>query len=150
MAWLAGCGQRVLVFSPGITAQQREQYRTPGMTIAVLNPIHLSRIIGDCDLAVCHAGHGTIGAFLLAGVPLLLLPLHVEQALAALRVADLGAGLMVNTENPPEDYAPVFEALLNEPKFGEQARTFAAKYAEFTQEKQVDDMVARIEEILAS
>lgn len=149
MAWLAGCGQRVLVFSPGITERQREQYRSPSMTIAV-HPVHLARIIGDCDLAACHAGHGTLGAFLLAGVPMLLFPLHVEQALAALRVADLGAGLMVNTEMPPDDYAPVFEALLNNPMYRQKAQAFAAKYAGFTQEKQVGDMVARIEEILAN
>lgn len=149
MAYLLASGQRVLVFSPGVSDARCSQYRSASMLLTN-QPVNISRIIGDCDLAVCHAGHGTLGAFLLAGVPLLLLPLQLEQAMAAMRAVDLGVATMVNPDLPPEDYAPIFEALLYNPLPMQNARAFAARYADsFSQDRQIGSMIARIEQILA-
>jgi UDP:flavonoid glycosyltransferase YjiC (YdhE family) len=45
----------------------------------------LKRVAVTCDLAICHAGHGTTAEVLLAGKPLLLVPQHYEQLLLTLR-----------------------------------------------------------------
>lgn len=149
LGYLAGSGHRVLVFASGIVQSQIEKFQSDKMVISA-QPIDLSRIIGSCDLAVCHAGHGTLGAMLMAGVPMLLLPFHLEQHLAANRVAKLGAGTVVDIQSTPDDFAPLFETLLNDAAYRQNAKAFALKHADFNQAAQLDSMAARIAEILAT
>jgi len=155
-----------LVFAPGISKALAEQYQSPRLTITT-QPIKLDAILPDCDLAICHAGSGTCAAALLAGVPLLLLPTHVEQHLTASRVAKLGAGLFVAPRLPDEtpppkgrgaarqtagepDYRALLVSLLSGPGFTRRARAFAAAHADFNQAAQGESMVRRIEEILGA
>ena len=148
----------VLVFSPGIPKSMVQKYQSPRMMITT-QPVKLAGILHGCDLVICHAGHGTVAAALLAGVPLLLLPTrqHLEQTLTAFRVAQMGAGLMVmqkprneppgqNVQEP--DYRAPLIRLLGKPSFAQQARAFAAKHSDFDQTAQRNAIVRRIEEIL--
>jgi UDP:flavonoid glycosyltransferase YjiC (YdhE family) len=167
----------VLVFSPGMSKAMTQKYQSPRMIIST-QPIKLSGITAGCDLAICHAGPGTCAAMLLAGVPLLLLPTQLEQYMAARRVLQLGAGLMV-TERPPDDpkgqapaaakgqepaaakgqepaalkpkepdYRMLLTRLLGRPAFAERAKAFAARHADFDQSKQCESMAQRIEELV--
>jgi UDP:flavonoid glycosyltransferase YjiC (YdhE family) len=153
----------VLVVAPGISKAMARKYQSPRMTITA-QPVKLSGILPGCDLAICH-GPGTSAAMLLAGVPLLLLPVHVEQYLSAARVVGLGAGLMVTQGLPglptaPEGGAPVAQKprepdyrmlltrMLSRPVFARQARAFAARHADFDQAAQCEAMARRIEEIV--
>jgi len=47
----------------------------------------------ECDAAVLSAGIGSVATLLRAGMPLALMPTHVEQAITAHNVARLGAGV---------------------------------------------------------
>jgi UDP:flavonoid glycosyltransferase YjiC (YdhE family) len=84
---------------------------------------------------------------LLEGVPLLLLPTHLERFLLATRVAAMGAGVAVNPESPSPDYTAVIRDMLDIPGYRDKAGQFAKKYAGFDQNRQQEDIVARIEEI---
>jgi hypothetical protein len=156
----------VIVFSPGISKAMIQKYQSPRMTIST-QPVKLSGITGGCDLAICHAGPGTCAAMLLAGVPLLLLPTQLEQYMAASRVVQLGAGVMVS-ERPPDEQQPVPKGrqgpapqkapepnyrallirLLSRPAFAARAKAFAAKHADFDQAAQCEAMARRMEELL--
>ena len=146
-----------LVYAAGITRKVARKYANPRMIVS-LQPLRLSHLLPNCDLGVCHAGHGTIGALLHAGVPVLLLPTQVEQYLAALRVQQLGAGLLVQPskkgEGPPStrgtDFGRLLSRLLDEPGFREKARAFASRYDSFSPALQAQGMAARIEEIIAA
>jgi UDP:flavonoid glycosyltransferase YjiC (YdhE family) len=148
----------VLVFSPGLPKSMVRKYRSPRMVITA-QPVKLAGILPGCDLVICHAGHGTVAASLLAGVPLLLLPTQqqLEQHLTASRVVQMGAGLLAMlpprkdppAHPPPEpDYRTPLIRLLSRPAFAEHAKAFAAAHADFDQATQCDAMVRRIEEIL--
>jgi UDP:flavonoid glycosyltransferase YjiC (YdhE family) len=65
-------------------------------------PYDIKRAASECDFGVCHVGHGTTCELLLKGKPLLLLPMHLEQYLTAMRVSEAGAGVVVDGENPPQ------------------------------------------------
>ncbi len=56
----------VLVFSPGISKAMARKYQSPRVIITT-QPVKLAGILPGCDLAICHAGHGTVAASLLAG-----------------------------------------------------------------------------------
>jgi hypothetical protein len=163
----------VLLFSPGISKAMVQKYRSPRLTI-MTQPAKLAAILPGCDLVICHAGHGTLAASLLAGVPLMLLPEQkLEQYMAGRRVVQLGAGLMVTLKPADEPSAPQGQGagtpedkgqaakkarrpahretllrLLSQPIFARQARAFAARHADFDQAAQCDAMARRIEEIL--
>lgn len=146
---LAGCGQSVLLFASGISRNDLEKFSNDRMRI-LPNPINLAHIARQSDLAVCHAGHGTIAAMLLAGVPLLLLPTQLEQYLAAWRVEQYGAARLVDPEAPVKaNYAALIAELLTNPEYRARAQAFAAAHAGFDQQEQLRSMVERIEALLA-
>jgi UDP:flavonoid glycosyltransferase YjiC (YdhE family) len=55
-------------------------------------PLDLGAAARECDFAILNAGHGATAPMLLAGKPVLELPLQLEQSLTASAVADMGAG----------------------------------------------------------
>ena len=63
--------------------------------------VHLTRWVPQVDafaaarLVVCHGGSGTTLGALAAGLPLVIVPLFADQAPNARRVAEVGAGLVV-------------------------------------------------------
>ena len=84
---------------------------------------------------------------LLAGKPLLLLPLMLEQRLTADAVVRLGAG----ERAAPNDVASVREkldALLGSDGHAAAARRFAENHADFDPAAQVEKIVRRVEELL--
>ena len=136
-----------LVFALGMPAASVERFETDKIRITT-QPLKMSLIIERCDLCVCHAGHGTIAAMLLAGVPQLLIPIQLEQYVMARHVTAYGAGLFVDPQKPQPDYASLLHELLSNPIYRSRARKFAETYAAFNQTQQIVAMAARIEEIL--
>jgi UDP:flavonoid glycosyltransferase YjiC (YdhE family) len=141
-------GHRAIVCAPGIPDNLRRQFESPRMIIST-KPFKLIKLMKDCDLAIGNAGHAMTAGMLMAGVPLLLLPTHLERFLLATRIAALGAGVAVNPEAPSPDFTVVIRNLLDAPAYRENARLFAGKYAGFNQDEQQDHIVARIEAIAA-
>lgn len=69
-------------------------------------------------------------ATLLAGKPILVLPLYVEQLLTALRVGELGAANLIGlTRDERPDDASLLEPLLAEPRLADRARALALRHA---------------------
>jgi UDP:flavonoid glycosyltransferase YjiC (YdhE family) len=112
-------------------------------------PVDLKRAMADADLVVCHSGHGTISSALLAGKPLLLLPLNMEQRMLSLRVAESGAGLAAPAL-APEGIREKFLRLLAEPAFTAAARGFAERYRGLKVEDIPERFAGLAERLLAS
>src|SRR5690606_1471762 len=79
-----------LVYLPERAADYA-RFAAPNLRI-VDRPLDMARIGAECDLGISHGSHGTTAALLLAGKPLLILPLHLEMRLTGERVSQLGAG----------------------------------------------------------
>ena len=62
-------------------------------------PLDLSLVGEQADLAVVNAGHSTLCQFILAGVPVLMLPLQMEQQMLAVRMFQQNTGWIADTEN---------------------------------------------------
>ncbi|HEY6898912.1 MAG TPA: hypothetical protein VI279_16755 [Rhodocyclaceae bacterium] len=136
------------IYFPGLAAEARSRWQAPHL-VFMEQPADLARTAAEADLAVTYASLAATTAFLLAGKPLLLLPSQLEQYLLASRVGEMGAGLLVNPEEPAGDLLPAIRALSQMPSYAENARAFAAKYAAFGQEKVIANLVKRIEELCA-
>ena len=96
-------------------------------------PVDLKSAVTEAELVICHSGHGTVSSALLAGKPLLLLPLNMEQRMISARVLQAGAGL-VAPALAPEGMQEKFLRLMAEPAFRLAARSFAERHASHTVE----------------
>ena len=97
-------------------------------------PVDLPALAGQCDLIVSHGGHGTTAQALLAGIPILTFPQHLEQATLAHRVAAVGAGKAVAARAEGIDYGTVMAQLVEAGAARAAAERFAAKHRDFDAE----------------
>ncbi|HEY3859707.1 MAG TPA: nucleotide disphospho-sugar-binding domain-containing protein [Gammaproteobacteria bacterium] len=112
-------------------------------------PVDLRAAVTQAEAVVCHSGHGTISAALLAGKPLLLLPLNMEQRMLSARVMQMGAGLAAPAL-APEGMQTKFKRLMAEPAFTTAARVFAERYAGLKVEEIPERFAALAERLIAS
>ena len=102
----------------------------------------------EADIAICNAGMGTVSAMLLAGTPLLLFPTHQEQFMLASAVVRCGAGMLVTDPGPKPDFPKWIMDLITQQRFHHAAAAFQDKYRDFNQTQQLDNIVARCEQLL--
>jgi hypothetical protein len=143
---LAELPHRVLLYVPGYTPPPRARHAS---LVFSPQPLAMAPAIAECDLVLCHGGHGTASLALLGGRPLLLLPIYVEQLVVSRNVATLGAGRLVrmDSRNPP--YARLVTETLRDPACVESAREFASEHQSFDGASQLDPLVRRCEELVA-
>lgn len=138
MTLLGASGLPTAAFLSGVAAP-----RTPPGVVVSPQPLDVARCAAEAEIAVCHAGHVTVNALLGAGVPLLLIPLNLEQMLVARRVTALGAGVVAHPEDP-ESVRAGLTRLLVEPGLTRAARAFAALHAGHDPEVALDAAVRTV------
>jgi UDP:flavonoid glycosyltransferase YjiC (YdhE family) len=74
-------------------------------------------LLDGAAVFVTHAGHGSTLRPLMAGVPLLCLPMGRDQHDNAARVSHRGAGLTLPADSRPETIGAAVRQLLEEPRF---------------------------------
>ncbi|MBO9557020.1 MAG: glycosyltransferase family 1 protein [Caulobacter sp.] len=94
--------------------------------VAVVRSAPHSALLEDAALFVTHAGHGSTLRPLMAGVPLLCLPMGRDQNDNAARVAHRGAGLILPADAGVDAVADAASRLLDEPTFRTAARALGA------------------------
>lgn len=146
---LRDLGLPTVAYVPGANQQALGKWAARHLVFAQA-PVDLSRAAAEADVAVTYASLATSTAFLFAGKPLLMLPSHLEQFLFGRRVAELGAGVLVNPEQPPGDLRAPLLGLVGQPAYRENAQAFAKKYAAFPQDQVIGNLVRRIGEICAA
>jgi UDP:flavonoid glycosyltransferase YjiC (YdhE family) len=136
----------VLLYLPGLALGSAESYAGPAMRVSA-RPLRMTQVLRECDIVVCHAGHGTVAAALLAGRPLLVIPEQVEQFLVARQVVKLGAAKMVNPDSRPK-FQRLIDEILSHGEFAEAARRFATKYSRFGQAEPYRSIAERCEALM--
>jgi len=83
-------------------------------------------ILERASLFITHAGANSVHEGLYYGVPLLLAPQQLEQAMVAARVAELGAGIVLPTSVTAEELQSLAGRVLGESTFRERAEALGA------------------------
>jgi len=143
---LARSGADVIAVVPDASAAQVSRY--PNLRL-YRRPVQLAPLLAGCSLAVTHAGHGTALNCLLAGVPMLLLPQHIEQLMVTDRVATLGAGVGILPDFVQSRCADVLHDMLHNPRYGDAVRAVAARYREISRDQALRAIVELIEQASA-
>ncbi|NIK59053.1 macrolide family glycosyltransferase [Kribbella shirazensis] len=88
-------------------------------------------VLARASLFVTHGGMNSVNEALYAGVPMLVVPQGADQPMVAGRVAELGAGLSIRTEEVGAgSVKPLARQLLDDPRFRTAARTLRAAQRE--------------------
>jgi MGT family glycosyltransferase len=101
------------------------QFDAPA-NVAIVRSAPHGELLKDAALFVTHAGHGSALRPLMAGVPLLCLPMGRDQNDNAARVAHRGAGLTLPADATADTIAAAVRRLLEEPAFKAAAEALGA------------------------
>ncbi|MEF9387580.1 nucleotide disphospho-sugar-binding domain-containing protein [Ralstonia solanacearum species complex bacterium KE056] len=136
----------VLCVIPGASADFVSRFASPNLKIHT-RPADLGAALREADLVVAY-GAGTIADALLAGVPLLMVPQVIEQALAAERVEALGAGLTWKPPRTAESATHILGAALEDAQLSTKAKQFAARHHHFNHEQAARRVVDTVMSLL--
>ena len=145
---LARTEASVLIFAPGVSRQVLVKLQAANVAFSE-KPLVMTAVRAQCDLAVCHAG-GTVDVMLNGGVPLLLLPMQMEQTMTSKRVEQMGCGLTFMPDFPPTMLAKYLGKLLSDPAFTQRAGDYAQSHTADTQEKALSRLISECERFLAT
>jgi UDP:flavonoid glycosyltransferase YjiC (YdhE family) len=140
-------GEPVLVHAPGVSDAARRRFSCPSLAFSVL-PLDMEEVTATASLVVAHSAIGAGQAALSRGVPVLLLPTHMEQLMAARRVQEFGGGLSVFPKEKKVDYRKVLGRLLDEPSFSAAARAFAERHGAADPRVRADAIAIRCDELI--
>jgi UDP:flavonoid glycosyltransferase YjiC (YdhE family) len=120
-----------------------EKFSCPTLRFAP-QPVDITAAARQCDLAILHGTHSTTLSMLLAGKPILQIPIYLEQAGCAGAVKRLGAGL-AGRHNRPEHMEKQLGAMLSSNRFTDAAASFARRYARFDATNEWQSMIEQVD-----
>lgn len=139
----------VLCVAPGLAPEVARRFATRRLRIS-LAPVDLPPLFAHADLAVSYGSSGFVTQALLAGVPLLLRPRHVEQALLARRVEAMGAGKLLDARADAAAVVATLREMLEHSHHRQAARAFGDRYRQFSPEQAIERTLAVIEQGLTN
>jgi UDP:flavonoid glycosyltransferase YjiC (YdhE family) len=112
-------------------------------------PVDCRQAAAECDIAILNSGHNSAAQFLMAGKPLLLLPISLEQGLLMRRLVEQGLAVSAPPDRPAVITAAL-DGLLTNSRFRDAARAFAAKHVSYNPNAAQDAIINCIEERIKS
>jgi UDP:flavonoid glycosyltransferase YjiC (YdhE family) len=141
LAALAAANASTIAYIGGLP-QRPGPHERRGLVLSSL-PYKASALMPQCDFVVCNGNAGTVTQAVLAGKPVLMLPVYVEQGLNAARVAQAGAGIVPKGKLEPRALTRSVDALGPAGAVHACATRLAARYAD-----RADDAASRLEGLL--
>jgi len=145
---LATSGHPTLVYCDGLSPEGKQSLTTPSLFFAE-EFLDFSRVAAESSVAVLNATHYSMLTFLLVGVPLVQIPLQLEQLLSAHAAERLGAGLTV-MQDRLDTFAPAFQRALTDTTLRDNAQRFAARYQHMQPRQQGDRFVEYLDALLTN
>ncbi len=118
-----------MLYVPGVQAEIVQEFTSAHVQFSA-DPLNMNQAANECDVAILNATHGSVATFLLAGKPMLLLPIFLEQRITAERVTALRAGGALPADHMDQS-APLLKQLLESDRHRLSAEKFRDRYHEF-------------------
>lgn len=137
----------VIIHSDGISRTTRKRFECDSLrfTQTRTDP---TLAAAECDLAILNGTHGTTCDMLLAGKPILQIPLFIEQEMTADAVSRIGAGASLRPKSTRDQIDALLDQLLCGDNYRQAAGEFARRYADFDPRTQRSEMDERAIELL--
>jgi UDP:flavonoid glycosyltransferase YjiC (YdhE family) len=124
LAGLQALTAEVIVAAPGLAPAVAEAAATESLRVASA-PVKLQGLLEQATLCISHGGAGLTARAFVAGVPMALLPMHLEQFLVASRLQEAGCAAL----STPEEAAPDFKTWIAALLVRDDLRQAAARHA---------------------
>jgi len=105
-----------------------DEFPAPGNVLVTARAPH-APILPLAAAVVTHAGHASALRPLMAGAPVVAIPLGRDQPDNAARIAERGAGLRLNPDASADEIAVAVRRVIEEPSFRAAARALGARIA---------------------
>jgi len=145
---LRAMGGEVHLAAPGLDPIQAHALSSATLHVHA-KPLRLDTFLADADLCLFHAGPGLAARALVAGVPMALLPMQLEQFLVGSRLASSGVATMLAPEEALPDLTAWIGQAASNPGLKEAARREAARHAGYRFDDAAPRTAQRIAEGLA-
>jgi len=100
----------------------------PG-NVTVTRWVRHADVLPHCSAVITHGGHGTVMKALIAGVPLILVPLGRDQPDNAARVVYAGAGVRLRKNTSADALRAAISRVIADPNYRAAAQRMAARLA---------------------
>lgn len=132
---LADMEAAVICVASGFTSAQLEPFKRSHIRF-VFTPVDLDAL-KDASLCVTYGAEGTMLRFLLAGVPQLISPWHVETYMAARKIEAAGLGVALRDDSNLQSVKALITSLSLDTQLHERAAKFAQEVTPFEAENAV-------------
>ena len=137
----------IIVHIPNMPDILKEKYAAPHINY-YSKAVNLDKAAAQANLAICHAGHGTVANMLSNACPLLLVPLQMEQLVLSQRMKDFGAADVICLNDPVRNYRKTIKRVMNNPDYRHQAKKFSDRYSGLNTGEQCKKITDRCEALL--
>ncbi len=135
-----------ICYSPRMSKSNMAEFSNSSVRVSS-TPIDLRLIAKECSVAVLNGGHGTVCNFFRVGVPMLILPLTLEQRLTGQRLKELRIGDCIPNGNL-NAIGSALERLLEDSSYKESFETIELRYSANTEETAISALVDDVEDLL--
>jgi MGT family glycosyltransferase len=119
------------------------QISAPG-NVTVTRWARHADVLPHCSAVITHGGHGTVMKALIAGVPLILVPLGRDQPDNAARVLRAGAGIRLRKNATVTALQEAISKVIEDPRYRAAARHMAARLASERDDNLVIDELEQV------
>jgi UDP:flavonoid glycosyltransferase YjiC (YdhE family) len=120
-------GHAVICYAPGFASSRLKRFAGSQIRFSA-RPVDLSHLSADAAVCVSYGAEGTIATFLLAGVPQLISPWHVEAHMAARRIEALGAATVLRGAQDAQSIGLALAELCTDGPLKRCARAFSLRH----------------------
>ena len=143
VAWISRQGFPTVLVGDGLDFAELAKHAGRNILFSE-RPINLAPAKAEADLALLNANHGSTCEFLLAGKPILQMPITLEQTIQAHRNVELGVSLRASPIDGQQAISQL-ETMSECNSFCQAAEMFSRKYSTFRGRKSAQDLVGTIE-----
>jgi UDP:flavonoid glycosyltransferase YjiC (YdhE family) len=126
---LAKANVQTVAFIPGLSELLQKKWNIANLWIST-QPIHVDQALSESDLFIGHGG-SLIQPVLLAGVPLMLLPMQTEQLIMSEMAQKLGVAALCQVDSIAT-FKKLFKRTLEDANLKSNARAFAKRNEKYS------------------
>jgi MGT family glycosyltransferase len=113
-------------------------------SVSVTRWVRHADVLPHCSAVITHGGHGTVMKALIAGVPLIVVPLGRDQPDNAARVIYAGAGIRLRKNTSTAALRAAVARVIDDPRYRAAARHMAARLAAERDDNRAVDELERV------
>jgi MGT family glycosyltransferase len=117
---------------------------TAASNVAVVPSVPYGELLANASVVVTACGHGTVMKTLVAGVPMVCIPMGRDQDATAARLVDLGVGVLLSPAASAADIRRSVDQVLTDDRYRLSAQSLGTKVAA---ENRPIDVVLEVEDL---